>query len=440
MLHVTFMRYRSLNTAFGGPDRTVRSALRRRCTKVRALILLIVLASAPRVWAQDSSVDAIVPIGWGGNSRFAYLRLDADHVLEADAPRGGALVVQNLVTDEVLLTIPIAAGALAGGSLAAWWQRDGAVLTGRLDQLGIDLSTPGRVATDETLTVGRWEYAARFEAGARRIPLPQDGGAQSFAAGLEGAILLVHASNPDGYESFKIVHEGPEAPTDSTAVSDTSILGYVLSPDQRRAAIIYRWSTWGEANVRDLAVVGSHLVTGFTAGARTPAATRRRGSELSARELLADVLVSTQPRIAVAVEVAIEAVSAWFAGDQARFAAVTDLSTGFVTYRSAVGTPPTATAAHAWALEPAPGRAGTTPRFADISRRIDGTSVYPEAALPDLAAAFASATGGYAVDPSLIARIGARPATAVEVAIPPVARIWLSEADDRYVVAVVELD
>ena len=405
--------------------------------KARLLAVAVLVACAATAFAQDPDApgDAFIPLGWSGNQLFAFMRPAPADLYREPIPRDFEVVVQNLVTDAVLLTRRVPETEHRGAPLQ-WWQESAGTVRQEVADFGIDIGRTGRRVGPEGFTVGAWRYQAVIRASGQRVDGPGPLGPPEPIASLIDANVIMTADEQRASSSWKRVHAGPRRPSSLSAVTDASVIGFVVSDDNRRAAVVVEWESWGEVAERRTTVIGSNLVVGFERGAIPSNPGQSLGTSLNARTLLAEQALAANPELATIRDLAVDAAFAYLSGDLEDFSAATDPSLGYVTLH-APGVIPVIE--HSFTLAESPYPIHSVPSREELAGRITAAEVRMIEASQQLTRLLEFQFDEPTYDTDLLATMERNFIAVVQVRWSPIERLFVSTINGRFIVTVVDM-
>jgi hypothetical protein len=235
--------------------------------------------------------SVVRPLGWSDDGKFAYMRNSVvDPWCDTCIP-DQIVIVQDLVTDEVLYERTIRNGLFNGIGFEGWWRQNADVLARDFAEFGVEMTRSGTAFPGNTFNVAGWDYTVAIQAAAEEREIESYAGPPEPTAVLKDPIVIVDAAKQDASDrSWKTIHRGPRFDGDRGAATSAEIAGAIVGPDGRRAAVIYTWRAAGIEAGDDMTVIGAHLSVGYQTGAPSIAEGATLAESVDARTLLANTV------------------------------------------------------------------------------------------------------------------------------------------------------
>jgi hypothetical protein len=280
----------------------------------------------------DEQFRIIRPLVWSTDGKFAFVRNSVvDPWCDTCIP-DQIVIVQDLVTDEIVYERWIRNGLFDGIGFEGWWSENVKVLADELAEFGVDMGRPGSAFPGNTFSAAGWDYAVAIQSSAEERGIESFAGPPAPTAVLRDPIVVIEAQNRAGANrSWKTIHRGPDFTDDDGGATSARIAGVIVDPSGRRSAVVYAWYAAGPDAGDELAVIGAHLSAGYQSGTPAPPEGFVQSASVEARSILAEMVRSRHANIDRILEVARDVVGAITAKDARGLSRYVDPETGFYT-------------------------------------------------------------------------------------------------------------
>jgi hypothetical protein len=303
---------------------------------ITALLLLVLSTTGaftqPLSLPPEEQFQIIRPLGWSSDGKFAFMRNSVvDPWCDTCIP-DQIVIVQDLVTDEIVYERSIRNGLFDGIGFEGWWTENVEVLADELAAFGVDMGRPGSAFPGNTFSAAGWHYTVAIQSSAEERAVESFAGPPAPTAVLRDPIVVIEAQNRAGTNrSWKTIHRGPEFPGDDGGATSARIAGVIVDPSGRRSAVVYAWRAAGLDAGDDLTVIGAHLSAGYQSGTPAPPEGFVQSASIEARSILAERVRSRHTNIDRILEVARDVVRAITTKDSGGLSRYVDPETGFYT-------------------------------------------------------------------------------------------------------------
>lgn len=251
------------------------------------------------------------PLGWSDDGKIAFMRNSVvDPWCDTCIP-DQIVLVQDLVTDEILYERTIRNGLFNGIGFEGWWRQNAGVLAADFAEFGVDMNRSGTAFPGNTFNVAGWDYTVAIQATAEEREIESFAGPPEPTAVLTDPVVIVDAAKQGASDrSWKTIHRGPRFADDRGGATSARIAGAIVGPNGRRAAVVYTWRATGLQAGDDMTVIGSHLSVGYRTGAPTVAEGATQAGSVDARTLLAGAVRADHTDQEIAIDDILEVAKA----------------------------------------------------------------------------------------------------------------------------------